>query len=324
MTLFAKTNELRFVKEIISFGHLRIGDLGLHKNRGLELTYITRGRMEWVVDGRVEVVRQGDVFFTLPWQLHGSPVLQQPENEAWHLLFRLPGDFTAPRRRLRFPRVLGFAHGEEQRLSRTLLAARRHRWPASSRLRMLFPWAVEELERPHALSRANAKSLLRLLMTELIRIMEEAPEGREKRKDSDGRVLCFLEELKERAAEEWSLDGMARACGMRRTHFSNLVHRETGVSPMTYLARVRVDRARDLLRDNRHSVTEVAMACGFGSSQYFANVFRRQTGMSPSEYRTHYPDLYQLEVDPEQVPWRTLKEERERVERFRLPPRQGF
>ena len=66
--------------KIISCGHLKIGDLGLHKNRGMELTYITRGRMEWVVDGRIGVVQQGDIFFTLPWQLHGSPVLEQPVN----------------------------------------------------------------------------------------------------------------------------------------------------------------------------------------------------------------------------------------------------
>ncbi|MFW6217981.1 MAG: cupin domain-containing protein [Verrucomicrobiota bacterium] len=126
------------MRELITCGHIRIADLAMHKNRGMELTYITKGRMEWVVDGRVEVVQQGDVFFTLPWQLHGSPVLQQPENEAWHLLFRLPGDYRRPRASFRFPRSLGLPAAQERRLSRHFSRSTRHAWPATQRMRQIF------------------------------------------------------------------------------------------------------------------------------------------------------------------------------------------
>lgn len=304
--------------EIISSGHLRIGDLGLHKNRGMELTYITRGRMEWVVDGRIEVVQQGDLFFTLPWQLHGSPVLEQPVNEAWHLLFAIPGDYQQPRSSITFPKSLGLTRGETAQMSRAFCRAKRNAWPSSPRIKRLFPWMVEELESGEPLSRANGLSLLRVILVEFSRLIESEPTGAPGALDSERRVREFLDILRERCDEEWTLEQMSEACQVRRTRLSDLVRQLTAFSPMAYLTRLRVARARSLLRTSEASITEIAISCGFSSSQYFANVFRRCVGQTPSAYREGYEDIYKLEVDPKSIPWRTLKQERERVAEFRI------
>jgi len=99
---------------------------------------------------------------------------------------------------------------------------------------------------------------------------------------------------------------------------SDLIRKLTAYSPMAYLTRLRIARARALLRASEASITEIAISCGFSSSQYFANVFRRCVGQTPSAYREGYEDIYKLEVDPGTVPWRTLKQERERVAEFRI------
>ena len=302
----------------ISHGHLRIDDLGLHKNRGFELTYITRGRMEWVVDGLIEVVQQGDVFFTLPWQLHGSPVLQQPDNAAYHLLFRIAGGYRQPRERFGFPRALGLSASAAASLSASFAASRRHAWPASARIRELFPEMIRAFDAGDAVAEAEAWAQLRLILIELARRIEQGPPGGAEGGDSAGRVAAFLERLREDCGADWTLATMAAACDIGRTHFATLVRRVTGCAPMTYLARLRVDRARDLLRNPALGVTTIAFDCGFSSSQYFAKVFRKQVGLSPSEYRRVYPELYRLRTAPESVPWRTIEAERERVRRFRF------
>ncbi|MDQ8196071.1 AraC family transcriptional regulator [Coraliomargarita sp. SDUM461004] len=304
--------------DIISCGHLKIGDLGLHKNRGMELTYVSRGRMEWVVDGRIEVVQQGDIFFTLPWQLHGSPVLEQPVNEAWHLLFTIPGDYTKPRRSINFPKSLGLTREESVQMSRVFCNATRNAWRASPHIKKLFPWMVEELESRRALSRANGFSLLRVILVELSRLIVSEPETVMEALDSERRVRAFLDVLYERCDEEWTLQQMSECCQVQRTRLSELVRQFTAYSPMTYLTRLRVARARNLLRNSENTITEIALSCGFSSSQYFANVFRRCVGQTPSAYREGYEDLYQLEVDSRSIPWRTLKQERERVAEFRI------
>jgi AraC family L-rhamnose operon regulatory protein RhaS len=306
------------MEEIISSGHLRIGDLGLHKNRGMELTYITRGRMEWVVDGRIEVVQQGDLFFTLPWQLHGSPVLEQPVNEAWHLLFALPGDYKRPRRAIAFPRCLGLTRGETARISQAFCRAQRNAWPSNPRIKRLFPWMVRELESREPLSRASGLSLLRVILVEFSRLIEREPAVSQEALDSERRVREFLDTLRERCDEEWTLEQMSEACRIQRTRFSDLVRQLTAFSPMAYLTRLRIARARSLLRTTEASVTEIAISCGFSSSQYFAHVFRRCVGQTARAYRQGYPDIYKLDVDPDSLPWRTLKQERARVTEFRI------
>ena len=52
-----------------------------------------------------------------------------------------------------------------------------------------------------------------------------------------------------------------------------------------YIAMLRVGRAKRLLWHPEYSVTDVAMQCGFSSSQYFCRVFRRMVGQTPAQYR---------------------------------------
>jgi AraC family L-rhamnose operon regulatory protein RhaS len=136
--------------------------------------------------------------------------------------------------------------------------------------------------------------------------------------DSERRVREFLDVLRERCDEEWTLEQMSDVCEVQRTRLSDLIRKLTAYSPMAYLTRLRIARARDLLRRSEASITDIAISCGFSSSQYFANVFRRCVGQTPTAYREGFEDIYQLEVDPKSVPWRTLKQERERVAEFRV------
>jgi transcriptional regulator GlxA family with amidase domain len=55
-----------------------------------------------------------------------------------------------------------------------------------------------------------------------------------------------------------------------------------------------VERARRLLRTTNLSVTEIALACGFASSQHFARVFQQFTGVTASAYRQHGPPVVVL------------------------------
>jgi len=56
-------------------------------------------------------------------------------------------------------------------------------------------------------------------------------------------------------------------------------------SPVHYLQRLRVERSLELLADSEKSITEIAFAVGFQDSNYFARIFQRVLGQSPSSYR---------------------------------------
>jgi AraC family transcriptional regulator len=100
----------------------------------------------------------------------------------------------------------------------------------------------------------------------------------------DPRVLAAIERIHAGYAEPLGIDDLARAAGMSRFHFCRLFREAVGTSPYQYLIKTRVDRAAELLRSGRASVTEVAFAVGFPDLSRFARAFRMQKGTPPGAW----------------------------------------
>jgi AraC family transcriptional regulator len=87
---------------------------------------------------------------------------------------------------------------------------------------------------------------------------------------------------------ELSIEEMAECVGLSASHFSQMFRQSTGETPHQFLLRLRVDRAKEMLRSVDIRVLDVAVACGFKTQQHFARVFRRNCGSSPTEYRREF------------------------------------
>jgi len=98
----------------------------------------------------------------------------------------------------------------------------------------------------------------------------------------------FLEVV--RAVEEEPLDGVSLASvadriGISERQASRLFRSELGTTFREHVTRVRMERAKALLRDTRLPVIEVAAETGWSSLGHFTATFRRRVGLSPSHYR---------------------------------------
>jgi AraC-like DNA-binding protein/quercetin dioxygenase-like cupin family protein len=99
-------------------------------------------------------------------------------------------------------------------------------------------------------------------------------------------AVAFMDE---RHGEELSLDAIAAQVYLSPHYFSALFSRQTGLSPWQYLTRVRIDRARHLLRAGSDPISAIARAVGFSDGSYFTRVFRAQVGQTPRAYRAAAP-----------------------------------
>lgn len=86
-------------------------------------------------------------------------------------------------------------------------------------------------------------------------------------------------------AEKVSMRQLCAYMGYGHTQLSRLFRQQTGLSPVDWLIRFRIDKAKELLTTTDLPITEVAHRTGFSDSAFFARTFRRRLGLSPSEFR---------------------------------------
>jgi AraC family transcriptional regulator len=91
--------------------------------------------------------------------------------------------------------------------------------------------------------------------------------------------------MAENLAEEFNLDRLAEQAGLSKFYFNRLFKGALGMSPSRYHINLRMDEARRLLRETKKSVVEVALDVGYANPSHFAQLFRKETGLSPSDYR---------------------------------------
>jgi AraC family L-rhamnose operon regulatory protein RhaS len=102
----------------------------------------------------------------------------------------------------------------------------------------------------------------------------------------------FFRDLKDGSidlGELWTLDRMAAHCHLGVTAFSKYARELVNIGPIEYLNQCRLERAAQQLRTGPDlSITDIAFANGFNSSQYFATRFRRRFRMSPRQFASNH------------------------------------
>ena len=280
----------RDLKELLMAGYWDAPasqDWGLdwHCNEGIEIGYLAAGRLPFAVGEKSFLLEAGDLTITRPWQRHrvGNPEVSA-SHYSWVIL---DVAVRRPNQPWLWPKWLLSSKSDLKRLTTLLSQNEQPVWRADRQIAACFGRLDEAVARG---STEADPARLKIVINELILLLAELLEARDPHLDeslsgSERTVRLFLESLIHRIDEPWTLDSMAEACGLGRTHFSTYCRKLFNVAPTEFLARARMDAARRLLENREVSITEAAFRCGFQSSQYFAKVFRARQGCPPSAYR---------------------------------------
>jgi len=90
-------------------------------------------------------------------------------------------------------------------------------------------------------------------------------------------------------ADPLTTDILAKALHIGKTKLYEVCNRRFRMTPMQMVTRTRVEAAQELLSTTRESVKSIAQSVGFSDQNYFAKVFRKETGVSPTECREAEP-----------------------------------
>jgi AraC family transcriptional regulator len=100
------------------------------------------------------------------------------------------------------------------------------------------------------------------------------------------RVRRIADYVEAHLGETIQVADLARTVELSVGHFHRALRATLGITPLEFINHRRIERARRLLATEGTSITELGMRVGFASPNHFARLFRRATGLSPSEYRS--------------------------------------
>ena len=117
---------------------------------------------------------------------------------------------------------------------------------------------------------------------------EDIPQSREEGNESL-RLSLIREDIRtyigKNYREDISMQSAAQAMGYSEAYFCKLFKQCFRVNFSAYLNEYRIEKAKAMMADPRINIKDIGMACGYSDSNYFARVFKRITGQTPSDYR---------------------------------------
>jgi len=230
------------------------------------LTVVLAGRGRYLWPGGSIAVRAGMVGLVRPGPEPGV-LMAEPTDPYDHVYCRFAGDealrmaerIAAGQRGRRF-----FPHAAWEALSALLLRAL-----ARGEVRAVAD--AGRMQRPDA------------VLAEALTLLEAPPaEDVAPGPPSAAQLLAYLHD---RLAEPTDLAAMARHFGYSKSHLCRVARAALGTTIQRAWEDARMERARVLLTQRSLPVAEVARRTGYADPAYFANVFRRRVGLTPSAYR---------------------------------------
>ena len=269
--------------------------LDWHRNEGIEITFLERGLLSFGVGGTDCELKPGALTITRPWQPHrvGDPLVR-PSRLHWLIL---DVGVRRPNQPWCWPTWFMLAPKDLARLTKLLRHNENALWTADADLRHCWQRIAYAVESD---VRGSSHSLLRVQINELFWLLGELLHRTSPKLDptltgSARTVALFLSELRhnpQQRAAVWTLAEMAGRCGLGATQFVHHCCELTNRTPAQYLMWCRLEAAGELLRNEPGvPITEVALACGFASAQYFATAFRHEKGVTPGHFRATAPRL---------------------------------
>jgi len=153
-------------------------------------------------------------------------------------------------------------------------------------LKEITPFSLEKgVVRSFVVSRNIFMEKLRALLTAVIEYRDSRTGGRYQS------VIVKAKEYIDRnfASGDISLHSTASYVGISPNHLSTVFAQETGENFIDYLTRVRLEKAKQLLRNTAMKSADIAFETGFNDPHYFSYIFKKNIGVSPREYRLFQP-----------------------------------
>ena len=260
--------------------HQNVKTVPMHEHSFLELSYILRGSAEHTLDGSTDVLNSGDYLIVDYGGRHSYRACGEGDFDNYDCLFlpELLDPALQGTRSLRAVLEHYLLHFNMNAIVKDPARAIFHDEDGS--VRQLIEKIHTELQKKEA----GFAELARCYLVEILLLTMRKIDGVQN--SSYGEITAFLTAYVEKHyAEQISLGALAAQMNYSLPYVSQRFKADTGVTFMRYLQDYRVTRACRLLANTRMSFAQITEAVGYFDFKCFAQLIKRNTGLSPSAFR---------------------------------------
>lgn len=243
-----------------------------------EMVYVDRGRVAVLCGEEEQILSQGDVVFHAPNEFHA--IRSYRSSPDFFVI-----SFVCNSEAMRF--FTGYHASLPQNLRPFLTAALREAEDT---------YVIHENDpRARGLSRRDTaeiggeqmiKTYLEQLMIQLMRQREHNAPVFPSRAEMENHLLTLVRQYIERhLSDPIRIADICEEIGYSKTYLCRLFHAQSGETVGRYVTRRKMEHAKDLIREGAYNMAEISDLLAFDNPQYFSRVFRRVTGMSPTEFK---------------------------------------
>ena len=228
----------------------------------LELTYVDKGALHSVADGRDILLEQGDLVLYGPnqWHMQYADVDMSPSYIS--ITFDLHGEYPAE------------------------LINRKFTIPQSAV--PVLQRMLRELDRMDAFSSDMVICLLQMLLLELLR-EQATPAGTKLRTtnavNSENEIIRRAQQyISEHVREKLTVPMVARHVDVSPSYLTALFRKNLQISPGEYVRRIKLQESKQMIREDNMNFTEIAAALQYSTVHHFSRQFKDKFGITPTEY----------------------------------------
>lgn len=245
-----------------------------------EFLYVDKGEVEVTAGDSTFILKKGDIIFHKPMEFHS---LWANGISAPNLIVIA---FICNSESMKFfeNKILKIGNAENNLLAQILIEAR-----AAFKSQLNDPY-LAKLEKREVVT-FGAEQLIKICLEQLLILLirnrdrpaEKLVSYLKEKKDNDimNKIICYLEN---NVSENLTLDDVCYTNLIGRSKLQKMFRERTGGGVMEYFYNLKIEAAKQLIREGTHNFTEISRNLGFASIHYFSRRFKTITGMTATEY----------------------------------------
>ena len=279
--ILTKANFLPVIVKNLERVHDTSSSMDPNRHDNFEMVYMKKGRASFEINGEPVPIGPNDIIIIKPGQYHKFIVESETGCEFIVLNFKFENRASDEYSEVSLHDFLHFVQSREAGAYISLKVSQKNE----------IITLLNRILRERQSNEIESDFLSHLLVLELFALLSRALKTewennfREKSPKLRELIRISVNYIHNHFERNISLDDIARYVFLSPGYFIRAFKAETGQSPISYLIKIRIDRAMELLAETDDKIIDIALAVGFSNQQRFNEMFKKLVRMTPMQYR---------------------------------------